>query len=202
LTTVVFDLGGVVVEWDPVAAVAAAVGQQRAERFVRGKDFDFATWNAAQDAGRRWAEAEAEATASHPHLAEEIAAYLPNFAHSMTGLVPGTTDVLRDLRDRGVRLVALTNWSGETIHHLPEHFPDVFALFADIVVSGDEGAAKPERAIFDVLARRLGHPLDGVVFVDDSARNVAAAGALGMDALHFRGADELRRDLRGRGLLA
>jgi len=197
----VFDLGGVVVEWDPVAAVAAAVGQERAERFVRGDDFDFAAWNAAQDAGRPWAEAEALAMASHPHLAEEIAAYLPNFARSMTGLVPGTTDVLRELRDRGVRLVALTNWSGETIHHLPEVFPATFALFTDIVVSGDEGVAKPERAIFDVLARRLGHPLEGVVFVDDSAANVAAAAALGMDALLFAGTEELAQELRRRNLL-
>ena len=201
MTTVVFDLGGVVVEWDPVAAVAAAVGQERAERFVRGDDFDFAAWNAAQDAGRPWAEAEALAMASHPHLAEEIAAYLPNFARSMTGLVPGTTDVLRELRDRGVRLVALTNWSGETIHHLPEVFPATFALFTDIVVSGDEGVAKPERAIFDVLARRLGHPLEGVVFVDDSAANVAAAAALGMDALLFAGTEELAQELRRRNLL-
>lgn len=201
VTTVVFDLGGVVVSWDPVPAVAAVVGRERAERFVHGGEFDFGAWNFAQDAGRTWAEAEAEARASHPHLAEEIAAYRPNFARSLTGLVPGTTGILRTLRDRGVRLVALTNWSAETIHHLREVFPDVWALFDDIVVSGAEGVAKPDPEIFDVLARRLGHPLEGVFYVDDSARNVGAARAAGMDAVHFTDAASLRGELERRALL-
>ncbi len=201
MTTVVFDLGGVVVRWDPVAAVAAAVGQERAERFVNGDDFDFAGWNQRQDAGRPWADAEAEAMASHPHLAEEIEAYRPNFAHSLAGLVPGTAEILRDLRDRGVRLVALTNWSAETIHHLPQLFPEVFALFADIVVSGEEGVAKPDARIFEVLGDRLGHPVAEVVFVDDSAGNVAAARAVGMDGVRFEGAEALAQELRARGLL-
>jgi 2-haloacid dehalogenase len=88
MTTVVFDLGGVVVIWDPVPAVAAVVGQKRAEHFVHGDEFDFAVWNHAQDSGRSWTEAEAMATASHPELAEEIAAYRPNFALSLRGLIP------------------------------------------------------------------------------------------------------------------
>src|SRR5664279_4547789 len=144
MPTAVFDLGGVVVLWDPVPAVAAVVGQERAKHFVDGGKFDFGAWNHAQDAGRRWADAEAAATATHPDLAEEIAAYRRNFALSLRGLVPGTAVILRALRDRGVRLVALTNWSVETIHHLPEAFPDVCALFDDIIVSGAEGVAKPD----------------------------------------------------------
>ena len=86
MTTVVFDLGGVVLIWDPVPAVAAVVAQARAEHFVHGAEFDFAAWNHAQDAGRSWAEGEAVATASHPGLAEEIAAYRPNFSLSLRGL--------------------------------------------------------------------------------------------------------------------
>jgi 2-haloacid dehalogenase len=201
MATVVFDLGGVVIIWDPVPAVAAAVGRERAERFVHGGEFDFAAWNHAQDAGRSWADAEAVATASHPHLAEEIAAYQPNFALSLPGLVPGTAAILRDLRARRVRLVALTNWSAETFHHAPEIFPEVFALFDDVVVSGAEGVAKPDREMFAVLDRRLGHPIDGVFFVDDSAANVAAARDAGMDAVQFTDAPALLEELRRRGLL-
>ena len=84
MTTVVFDLGGVVVLWDPVPAVAAAVGQKRAEHFVHGNEFDSARGITTRS-GRSWAEAEAAATASHPELAEEIAAYRPNFALSLGG---------------------------------------------------------------------------------------------------------------------
>jgi 2-haloacid dehalogenase len=201
MSTVVLDLGGVVVDWDPVPAVAAVVGQDRAERFVRGHEFDFASWNEAQDAGRPWDEAEAEALATHPHLAEEITAYRPHFALSLRGLVPGMREVLDDLRDRGVRLLALTNWSAETIHHLPEMFPEIFAVFDSIVVSGEERVAKPDPRIFEVLERRLGHPLTGVVYADDNPVNAEAARTAGMDALVFTGADALRAELRARALL-
>ena len=201
MTTAVFDLGGVVVLWDPVPAVAAAVGRERAEHFVHGGDFDFGAWNYAQDAGRSWADAEAAATASHPDLAEEIAAYRANFALSLRGLVPGTAEVLHSLHDRGVRLVALTNWSAETIHHGLEAYPEVFALFDDVVVSGAEGVAKPDLEIFQVLARRLGQPIEGVFYVDDSPHNVEAALAAGMDAVHFTDAASLLDELRHRDLV-
>jgi 2-haloacid dehalogenase len=202
MTTLVFDLGGVVVFWDPVPAVAAAVGQERAEHFVHGGEFDFGAWNLAQDAGRSWADAEAAAKASHPEFADEIDAYRPNFALSLRGLVPGTAEILRALHDRGgVRLVALTNWSAETIHHAPEMFPEVFALFDDIVVSGAEGVAKPDPSIFQILARRLGRPIEGVFYVDDSVRNVEAARAAGMDAVRFTDAHTLHEELRWRALL-
>ena len=201
MTTVIFDLGGVVVFWDPVPAVAAVVGQERAENFVHGGEFDFGAWNYAQDAGRSWADAEAAATASHPDLAEEIAAYRPNFALSLRGLVPGMAGILRALHDRGVRLVALTNWSAETIDHLPEVYPDVLALFDDIVVSGAEGVAKPDPEIFRILARRLGRPIEGVFYVDDSLRNVDAARAVGMDAVHFTDAATLLKELQSRSLV-
>jgi 2-haloacid dehalogenase len=201
MTTVVFDLGGVVVLWDPVPAIAAVVGQERAEHFVHGSEFDFAAWNQAQDSGRSWEDAEAAAMASHPGLVEEIGAYRPNFALSLRGLVPGTAEILRTLHDRGVRLVALTNWSAETIHHLPEVFPEEFDLFDDIVVSGAEGIAKPDRKIFEILARRLAHPIDGVFYVDDNLRNVDTARAAGMDAVHFTDAATLFGELQGRGLL-
>lgn len=201
MTTVVFDLGGVVVSWDPVLAVAAAVGRERAERFIHGTDFDFAAWNHLQDAGRSWADAEAAAAASHPELAEEIGAYRANFALSLPGLVPGTAEILQDLRDRGTRLVALTNFSAETFAHVPELFPEIAALFDDIVVSGAEGVAKPEPRIFEILARRLGHPLHGVFYVDDSRPNVEAARDAGMDAVQFTDAASLREDLRERRLL-
>jgi 2-haloacid dehalogenase len=168
---------------------------------VHGDEFDFAAWNRDLDAGRSWADAESAATASHPHLAEEITAYRPNFALSLRGLVPGTAEILHALHDRGVRLVALTNWSGETIHHAPEVFPDVFGLFDDIVVSGTEGVAKPEQEIFGILARRLGHPLEGIFYVDDALHNVVAARAAGMDAVQFTDAAGLLEELRRRALL-
>ena len=77
---VVFDIGNVLIRWDPQPAVAAAVGDDEATRFLEAADFDFGAWNHAQDAGRPWSEAEADATRSHPHWREHILAYRTHFA--------------------------------------------------------------------------------------------------------------------------
>ena len=102
---------------------------------------------------------------------------------------------------RGIRLVALTNWSAETFPHATGAWPEVFALFDDIVVSGEEGIAKPDPAIFAVLAARLGADLDGIPYIDDSPANLAAGARAGLDAIRFVDAEDLGRELRVRGLL-
>jgi 2-haloacid dehalogenase len=196
---VVFDIGNVLIRWDPHPAVAAAVGDEEATRFLGAADFDFAAWNHAQDAGRPWAEAEREATRSHPHWREHILGYRTHFARALLGPIPSTVAVLEELHDHGVPLFALTNWSADLFPHARERY-EFLALFDDIVVSGAEGVAKPEPAIFDILARRIGHSLDRCVFVDDSPANVAAATNAGLDAILFTDTGHLRADLRARGL--
>ena len=107
--------------------------------------------------------------------------------------------MLRDLHAADVPLFALTNWSHELFPHALDRF-DFLGLFTDIIVSGTEGVAKPDPAIFALLGRRMGRPLEGCVFVDDKPENVEAAERCGLDGLVFTGADRLREDLRTRGL--
>ena len=198
---VVFDLGNVLIRWDPVAAIAAAVGTERAVAFVADPDFDFAAWNRANDAGRTLAEAEQTAVQAHPHYADEILAYRQHFSASLVGDIPGSVAILRELHDAQVPVFALTNWSAELFPVALEQF-DFLDLFEDIIVSGEEGVAKPDPEIFEVLEDRVRHRagLDDCIFIDDSPANVAAASATGIDAVHFTGADHLREDLIARGM--
>ena len=196
---VVFDLGGVLIRWDPAAAIAAAVGEDRAQRYLAHPEFDFGAWNLSLDHGRTFAEAEAEAVAAHPDLAEEIRAYRANFSSSLVGEVDDTVTILRELHAAGVPLFALSNFSAETFPAARDRF-DWLGLFDDIVVSGAERLAKPDPQIFRVLERRAGVPFRECVFVDDSPRNVEAARALGMDAIWFQDTGHLRDDLHRRGL--
>ncbi|WP_018155719.1 HAD family hydrolase [Demetria terragena] len=198
---VVFDLGNVLIRWDPFRAIAAGVGEERARAFLNHASFDFAAWNHAQDAGRSWVDGEEAAIASHPDLADEIRAYRANFSASLVGPVDDTVAVLRDLHRAEVPLFALTNWSEELFPEAVARF-DFLDLFHDIVVSGEEGVAKPDPEIFDVLEGRLRHlgGLEDSIFIDDSETNVLAAERLGMDAIHFTGPGHLREDLRARGL--
>ncbi|WP_182524508.1 HAD-IA family hydrolase [Nocardioides dongkuii] len=196
---VVWDLGNVLIDWQPQDAVAAGVGPEEAARFLAAEDFDFLAWNHVQDAGGGWDDAEAEVARTHPHWAEHARAYRTHFARSLVGEVPGTVDLLRDLHRAGVVQWGLTNWSAELYPHAPERF-DFLALLDGVVVSGVEGVAKPDARAFELVAERSGVPLDQMVFVDDRPANVAAAVALGMDGIVFTGAGPLRADLRRRGL--
>jgi 2-haloacid dehalogenase len=198
-SAVVFDLGNVLIRWDPHPAVAAGVGSEEATRFLAATDFDFMAWNHRQDAGRPWPEAEDDVAQGHPHWHRHALAYRANFDLSLLGALEDNVSVLRDLADAGVPLFALTNWSSELFPRALARF-DFLRLFCDIVVSGAEGVAKPEPAIFEVLARRTGRPLTELVIVDDSSANVAAAAAAGLDAIRFSPQEPLRPLLRARGL--
>jgi 2-haloacid dehalogenase len=195
---VVFDLGNVLIGWDPRPSVAAGVGEAEATRFVGAEDFDFHAWNHEQDLGRPWDTAVEELARSHPHWLEHGRAYHANFELSLTPLEVNVA-LLRDLHAAGVRLFALTNCSAELFPYARKRF-DFLALFDGIVVSGEERLAKPDPAVFDVLAQRLGRPLQDCLFIDDSAANVAAAAEAGLDTIRYDESVDLRGELRKRGL--
>lgn len=194
---VVFDLGNVLVRWDPHLALEGSLTRDEVDAmFV---EVDFAAFNHLQDAGRPWDAALAVAREEHPRHAAALALYRDNFPASLPGPVPGSEQVVRDLLGAGVRLLGLTNWSAETFPHAAPAAPAI-GLLEDVLVSGEVGLAKPDPRIFRLLARR--HALDpaATVFVDDSPANVAAAAGEGFDALLFTGAPRLRADLAARGL--
>jgi len=198
-SAVVFDLGNVLIRWDPHPALAAGLGAEEASRFLAAEDFDFMAWNHRQDGGRPWPEAEDEVARTHPHWHRHALAYRAHFDHSLLGALEDNVAVLRDLHAARVPLFALTNWSAELFPRARERF-EFLDLFDDIVVSGEERLAKPDPEIFEVLRRRIGRPLQNCLFVDDSPANVAAAAAAGMPGVVFTGDRPLRPKLRGRGL--
>jgi 2-haloacid dehalogenase len=196
---VIWDLGNVLIDWQPHAAVAAGLGADEATRFLAADDFDFLAFNHELDAGATWEEGEAELRRTHPHWAEHAAAYRANFPASLVGEIPGTVDIVRELYAAGVPMFGLTNWPDEFWPHAPAKF-DFLGLLDDVVVSGTEGFAKPDPAIFEIAVSRAGLPASDLVFVDDREPNVAAAIEFGLDGILFTGADDLRVSLRERGL--
>jgi len=71
---VVFDLGNVLIDWQPYAAIAAGVGADEARRFLEADDFDFMAYNHGPDSGQDWDAAEAAVARSHPHWLEHARA--------------------------------------------------------------------------------------------------------------------------------
>ena len=199
LTAVVFDLGGVLVDWDPRYLYRQLFDDpDEMESFLA--EVTTAEWNACQDAGRPWAEAVELLVAEHPQRRELIEAFHGRWPEMLAGEIPGTVDVLADLRAAGVRLIALSNWSAETFPVARERF-DFLAWFEGIVISGDVGMNKPDRRIFEHLIEQFGIEPAAALFIDDSSANVDAAKALGFQAIQFTDATTLRGELERLGLL-
>jgi 2-haloacid dehalogenase len=196
---VVFDIGGVLVDWNPRYLYRKLLPDEPAvERFLA--EVCTAEWNVEQDRGRPWAEAVAQLTARFPEHAALISAYDERWGEMVTGALDDSVAVLAELRTAGVPLFALTNFSTEKFAQTLARF-DFLGWFGGIVVSGAERLVKPDPRIYRVLLDRYGVPAASAVYVDDLPANVAAARALGMTGLHFTGAARLRADLVALGLL-
>ena len=198
-TTVVFDLGGVLIKWDPRHLYRKLFdAPDEMESFLA--EVTTADWNAQQDAGRPWAEAVETLVAEHPERRELIEAFHLRWPEMLSGEIPGTVDVLSELRAAGIRLVALSNWSAEMFPVALERF-DFLSWFEGIVISGEVGVNKPDPRIFEHLVGRFGIEPAESLFIDDSPANIDAARALGFRAIQFTDAAELRRELVRLGLL-
>jgi 2-haloacid dehalogenase len=196
---VVFDLGGVLIDWDPryLYRSVFADDEEAMEWFLA--NVTTPEWNLEQDRGRPWAEAVELLVREHPDKAEHIRMYHERWPEMLGGAFDETVEILAELRERGVPLYALTNWSAETFAASRARFP-FLEWFRGVVVSGEEKLVKPDRQIFRVLLERFGLP-EGTVFIDDRDANVEAARHVGMDGIVFTDALQLRGELAARGLL-
>lgn len=197
--TVIFDIGGVLIDWNPKHLYSKLLQDEAAiEAFLGEIGFD--EWNRRLDAGGLWEPAIAELVARHPHHRALIEAAHHRWHEMLPGDIPGTVAVLERLSEQGVPLYAITNYSTEKWVETRARFP-FFKHFRDIVVSGDEKMLKPDLAIFHLCLQRNGLAADGCVFIDDVPRNVAGAKSAGIDAILFETPEKLADDLTARGLL-
>jgi len=200
VNTVVFDFGGVLVDWNPRYMFRKLFNGDEAGMETFLSTVCTPDWNEHQDAGRSIAEAEAEAIARHPDKAGFIRAYYGRFDEMMAGAIDGTVAILEELHGRGVPLYGLTNWSAETFPHALKRFA-FFQRFRGIVVSGEIKLKKPDPRIFAHLVATHRLTPAETVFIDDSPKNVDAAKAAGLQALHFTHPERLAADLRSLGVL-
>jgi len=196
---VVFDLGGVLIDWDP-RYLYRKLFADPAEMETFLARICTSDWHRAHDLGADITESCRRLAALHPGYAAEIMAWAERSEEMVAGQFDAAVTVLSDLKAAGVRCYALSNME-----------PDLFAVrrarfafmewFDGHVISGIEGVAKPDRRIFEILLRRHCLEPPATVFADDSAANVKAASELGIVALQYISAQRLRQDLRALGLL-
>lgn len=194
MKNIVFDFGGVLVDWNPHHLYDKYFGsREKAEWFLN--NICLYSWNLQMDGGKPFAEGVAELQAEHPEWSEAIAIYHTRWIEMMNGEIEGMASVIRRLKMAGYGVYGLTNWSAETFPMIRDTYP-VFQEFDGIVVSGEEHLLKPDEAIYKCLLERYALQAEESLFVDDNADNVAGARNVGMKAIQFTSAEELERELK------
>jgi 2-haloacid dehalogenase len=200
MDTVLFDLGGVLVDWNPRYLYRPLFhGDDEAmEHFLA--TVCAPEWNHEMDAGKPFSVAVRERQNLFPEHADLIALWKDGWEQMLREPIDESVAILADLRDRGHRLLALTNWSSETFPIARKRFPFLH-WFEDIVVSGEVKLAKPDRRIFELTIQRATLDPATTVYVDDSLPNIEAARPLGFHAVHFATPGKLRAELARLGLI-
>jgi 2-haloacid dehalogenase/putative hydrolase of the HAD superfamily len=198
-SAVLFDVGNVVVRWDP-RTLYSKLFPDRCERDRFLAEVCTMAWHAEHDRGVPMAENAARLIARFPHHAEAIRAWDARWDEMFSGVFDETVEAIEALAARGTPLYALTNMPAEKADACFAMSP-AFRRFRDIVVSGREGVVKPDPAAFARACARAGHSPHEMLFVDDSPANVEAAHSFGFDVHLFDDPAALRPALKSRGLL-
>lgn len=199
ITTVVFDLGGVLIDWNPRHLYRKVFGDDVAAMESFLAEVCSLEWNAGLDAGGSFADAVAELAAAHPEQAELIALYHSRWPEMLGDAFADTVEILGEVRRAGYRTYALSNWSAETFPMTRPYFPFLDEMDG-VLISGEVGVGKPDPAIFREFIARFGIEPARTVYIDDWDRNIATASGLGLKAIQFIDAAQLRADLRRLGV--
>jgi putative hydrolase of the HAD superfamily len=193
LKNVIFDLGGVVIEWNPDRILESYYADPEMRATMKTELFLHPDW-LQMDRG----------TLNEADLLVRLAGRTGRPAAELSGLLdavrgslhtrPDTVMLLEKLAARGVPLYCLSNMSSDMFAYLRARH-SFWGAFRGIVISGDIKMLKPEREIFEFLLQRHGLVAAQTVFVDDNQPNIEAARAFGIRAVWFKNARQCELEL-------
>ena len=196
---IVFDLGAVLIDWNQRHLYRKIFpNKEQMEQFLA--TVCPLSWNLEMDGGKPFTQGCAERIKLFPQYANEINAYRTRWAEMMGGAIEGTVQILRELKQKGHRIFALSNWSAETFPLAQAKFP-FLKEFDGAVVSGYEKCVKPGPQIYQILLSRYQLQAQNCIFIDDNPANIQAGKELGFDTILFTTPQELRAQLCARGVL-
>ncbi len=199
IQAVVFDIGRVLIEYDPERFYDGVVGEARRRAFFEAVPIH--AMNERVDLGEVWEDAVAALAQEHPDWAEEIGHWHTRWIEMARPEIPRSVRLLRALRRKGIPVFALSNFGRETFAHAATHYP-FFLEFDRAFVSGQLRLAKPDPAFYEVLERETGVTPSALLFTDDKPENIEAARARGWQTHLFEGPDAFADRLVAEGLLS
>ena len=199
MRNVVFDIGNVIVNWQPYHALSHLFSD-KAQMNETLQRIGFFEWNIEQDRGRSWSAALTHIENTLPDHAHIFHAYADGIEAAHNGTVTGTSQIIEELHDNGIALYGLTNAALNSFEFMNKTAPKL-SLLRHITVSAKIGMVKPEPEIFEYCISHNNLDRTQTLFVDDSKVNCEGATNIGMNAHHFTTADKLRSDLEKLELL-
>ena len=191
--TIIFDLGGVLIDWDPRHLYRKIFADQGEMEFFVSQVCS-PDWNAQMDRGYPFQTAIGELSDQHPEYTPQIEAFFARWEEMVVGSFPETVKILEEIKEAGYPLVGLSNWSGETLPRVAHRF-DFLAWFDPLVVSGEVALVKPEPEIFQYLLEMIQRDPGDCIFIDDSDINIQTAEGLGFECIHYISPRQLRSRL-------
>lgn len=199
IKNLVFDLGLVLLDWNREYLFGPYFNDKEKCDWFLSNVCDYA-WNNSHDDGTPYAPTIVALKEKFPEWSKEIQMYYDEWTRTMGEQIPGMQEVLEELKARGYRLYALSNWSSETFYQIANRYP-VLRLMDGYLISGDIGYLKPGKDIFRYFLEKYDLKASECLFVDDTLKNVEGCKAAGIDAVQFTGADAYRSELVRRGIL-
>lgn len=198
LKNIVFDFGGVLIDWNPVYLYRNIFGtEEEMNHFLEHVcRYD---WNILQDAGRSLADGTRILQDQHPEYREEIAMYYGRWVEMLGGTIEENVKLIKPLKKK-YSLYGLTNWSAETIPIAMERY-DFFKDLDGIVVSGVEKIIKPDPQLYRILLDRYGIQARESLFIDDNYANIETAQQLGFQTIHLVDGVNLEEELKAKKIL-
>ena len=198
--TVIFDLGGVLIDWNPDYVYRTIFNDETKMREFYS-EVCTSEWNEEQDAGRGLKEATEELVARFPNEEQNIRAYYDRWEEMLKGEIEGTVAVFEKIKQKSeVKLYALTNWSAETFPVALKRFP-FLQWFDGRLVSGEERMRKPYKEIYELLLNRFNIIADTAVYIDDNERNLKPPREMGIHTILFKSPAQLEEELKEIGIL-
>ncbi|MDO7171316.1 HAD family hydrolase [Mariniflexile sp. AS56] len=196
IDTIIFDLGGVLIDWNPEYVFLDAFNGDREKMQWFFQNVCTSDWNENQDAGYPLALATQDLIKQFPEQEYYINMFYGDWENMLGGAIEGTVKILDTLiKSKKHKVVALTNWSNETFPIAQKRF-EFLQWFEGIVVSGDEKTRKPFKDIYDITLDRFNITPENSLFIDDNLRNIEAANALGINGIHFENPEKLIQQLK------
>jgi len=200
IKNIIFDLGGVLIDWNPEYVYLEVFEGDRKKMQWFFDEICTMDWNENQDAGYPLQKATEERVKMFPQYEEWIRMYYGRWEEMLGNSIKGTVDILNHLlRNPNYRVVALTNWSAETFPVALERF-EFLHRFEDIVVSGTENTRKPFAEIYQLTLDRFDFMAEESLFIDDNLRNIEAAANLGIHTIHFKNPEDLKLNLLAKAI--